>query len=197
MATSSILPFAQRQGCAATRKGREGTDEETHSFRCGRRVRPRAHPACRRVERRCGKGEQGRARTRAHDLATPLSEREAKLRQKGLEMKLKGKVAKDADVVKLGPHDYIELEREATDRIFVVIAEFGELAHAAYPVIPEAGGGALRRAAAQRDPEAEPRRRQHDLVAGGLQQDPLREHVLQPDGRVLRDAVLGPLLGRR
>jgi len=41
-------------------------------------------------------------------------------------------------VAKLPNGRYVELAQESTDRIFVVIAEFGDADHAAYPVIPEA-----------------------------------------------------------
>ena len=52
------------------------------------------------------------------------------------------------------------------------------------------------RAAAQRDPRARPQRRQLDAVEEGLRRRALRGHVLQPDGEVLRDAVVEPLLGQ-
>ena len=48
----------------------------------------------------------------------------------------------------------------------------------------------------QRDPGPRPGGRQQHPVAGRLQRGALPGHVLHPDGEVLRDAVLQPLLGQ-
>ena len=101
-------------------------------------------------------------------------------------------------------NQYVELEREGTDRIFVVLAEFG---NERYPDprftddpsfdLPDPEPLTLRRAAAQPDPRARPAHRQLHAVAARLQPGALRGHVLQPDGEVLRAPVLRPLLRRR
>ena len=66
----------------------------------------------------------------------PRSKEQRVLREKAISLKLHGKVAADAKVVKVGKGKkakYIELAREGTDRIFVVIAEFGNNRHSAFP----------------------------------------------------------------
>ena len=67
-----------------------------------------------------------------HNLGTKLSDHKAALRAKALQMKLDGKVAPDAKVVKVAKGQYVELAREATDRVFVVIAEFGNTRHVSF-----------------------------------------------------------------
>ena len=57
---------------------------------------------------------------------------------------------------------YVELARETTDQIFVILAEFGDERHPSYPdqdTDPDtAGPDPVRRSAAQRDPRAQPAR---------------------------------------
>jgi immune inhibitor A len=65
------------------------------------------------------------------NLKHPLGERQRVLRQLGVQAKLQG--AATGKVHKVGKGKYVELERENTDRIFVVIAEFGDTRHVAYP----------------------------------------------------------------
>ena len=48
------------------------------------------------------------------------------MRQKALEKRLKGDKSAQGKVAKLGKGQYVELEREGTDRIFAVIVEFGD-----------------------------------------------------------------------
>jgi immune inhibitor A len=85
-----------------------------------------------------GRGHVDEAQGLAHNLETPLSKAQSEARAKGLELLLQGKVKKGQKVAKIPNGRYVELAREDTDRIFVVIAEFGDTAHAAYPVIPAA-----------------------------------------------------------
>jgi immune inhibitor A len=77
-----------------------------------------------------------RSTLRLDNLPHPLGEQQAELRAKALEMKLEGRAS--GDVVKVGGKSggrdfYVELAREDTDRIFVVIAEFGNTRHPAFP----------------------------------------------------------------
>ena len=85
-----------------------------------------------------GRGHADDRANVGHNLETPLSKEQAANRTKGLELQLQGKVKKGEKVAKLPNGRFVELAREDTDRIFVVLAEFGDEDHAAYPVIPEA-----------------------------------------------------------
>ena len=80
-----------------------------------------------------GKGKAEEAPAQAHTLDGPLSEKRRELRQKAVEMKLAGKVKAGQKVVKIAPGQFVELTREDTDKVFVVIAEFGNTRHAAFP----------------------------------------------------------------
>jgi immune inhibitor A len=68
---------------------------------------------------------------KSDNLKHPLGERQRALRQLGLQAKLQGVAT--GKVHQVGKGKYIELERESTDKIFVVIAEFGNTRHTAYP----------------------------------------------------------------
>lgn len=74
-------------------------------------------------------GERGQS----DNLKHPLGDKQSALRQKGLEMKLRGQVKGDAKVVEVAQGQYVELAREDTDRVFVVIAEFGNTRHVSFP----------------------------------------------------------------
>ncbi|MFI2301128.1 immune inhibitor A domain-containing protein [Actinacidiphila glaucinigra] len=71
-----------------------------------------------------------------HDLKGPLSERQAAQRQQAIEQVISGKSKVEergsSDVVKLGKNKYVELAREKTDKIFVILAEFGDKSDPAY-----------------------------------------------------------------
>ncbi|MEU1617884.1 immune inhibitor A domain-containing protein [Streptomyces sp. NPDC005722] len=75
-----------------------------------------------------------------HDLKGPLSERQAAQRQQAIEQVISGKSKVEdrgaSDVVKLGKNKYVELAREKTDKIFVILAEFGNNADPAYGGTP-------------------------------------------------------------
>ena len=90
-------------------------------------------------------------------------------------MKLQGKVAADAKVAKVAKGQYVKLAQEGTDRIFVVLAEFGNTRHVVVP-------GQARRPARRRAtrstfdgplhnaiPQPDREQGQLDAVAGGLQ----------------------------
>ena len=144
----------------------------------------------------------------AHNLAGPLTKEFEARREAALEMKLRGEAK--GKVARLGKNKYVELVREKTDPVFVVIAEFGNARHSsfcdavanpappqpcAFPSdgSPQTYDGPAHNAIDR----AEPLDRQLDAVAVGLQPGSLQEHVLQPHGGVLRAAVVEPLLGRR
>ena len=65
------------------------------------------------------------------NLKGPLSARQATLRQAALQARLRGQA--NGNVVQVAKGKYVELAREKTDKIFVIIAEFGNTRHAAYP----------------------------------------------------------------
>ena len=171
-----------------------------------------------------------------HELPNPLEDKRRALREEALTQVLNGEATpteiNGSTVVQVGeqpgavdaagreaPGDapsagasraknqYVELAREATDRVFVLLVEFGDERHPDYPdqdTDPaRRGPGPLRRPAPQRDPRARPQRRQpHDLAAG-LQPGVLRRPVLRRGRRrrvvedLLREAVLGALQRRR
>ena len=68
-----------------------------------------------------------------HNFKTELNVREQQLRMKAIEMRLEGKVPKDAKVVQVAKGQYIEVAREKTDKIFVLLVEFGNRRHALWP----------------------------------------------------------------
>ncbi|MFI8183044.1 immune inhibitor A domain-containing protein [Actinacidiphila glaucinigra] len=75
-----------------------------------------------------------------HDLKGPLSDRQAAQRQQAIEQVISGKSKVEergsSDVVKLGRNKYVELAREKTDKIFVILAEFGGKTDPAYGGTP-------------------------------------------------------------
>ena len=76
-----------------------------------------------------GTGSKNVSDNRGHALA----DKQKALRQKGLEMKLRGQAQHDAKIVEVAQGQYVELARESTDKIFVVIAEFGNTRHVSFP----------------------------------------------------------------
>ena len=85
-----------------------------------------------------GTGGKGRADSKpgqAHDLRSPHQKKQDALRQKALEQVLQGK-AKSQKVMRVGDAkgggQYVELARERTDRIFVLLVEFGNTRHASF-----------------------------------------------------------------
>ena len=158
------------------------------------------------------------------ELPNPLEDKRRELRQEALTKVINGQAKPEqrngSTVVKLGTKaagakggksaksakarvdQYVELGREKTDRIFVVLAEFGNERHPDYPD-KDTGAehprpGHLRGPAAQRDPGAGPIGGQLHRLAGRLQPEALPGHVLrqrQLREEVLREAVVRPLLG--
>jgi immune inhibitor A len=60
------------------------------------------------------------------NLGSPYSEEQAERREKAQEMLLKGKIGKGTKVAQVGKGRYVQLAREDTDKIFVVLVEFGD-----------------------------------------------------------------------
>ena len=66
------------------------------------------------------------------------------MRQVALQQRLKGKKSAQDGVVKVAPGQYVQLDREGTDKIFAVLVEFGDNQYRE----PESGSSARRRTAA-------------------------------------------------
>jgi immune inhibitor A len=75
---------------------------------------------------------------RQDNLKHPLGDKQFGMRQRGLEAKLKGQAKGKVHEVAKG--QYVELAREGTDKIFVIIAEFENARHPSYP---DGGSNAL------------------------------------------------------
>ena len=70
-----------------------------------------------------GKGNTDDKASKSDNLKTPFHIKQDAMRQKGLQDKIAGKAK--GKVYEVAKGQFVELEREGTDRIFVVIAEFG------------------------------------------------------------------------
>ena len=96
----------------------------------------------------------------------------------GASLKKGGKAAKAAK------DQYVELSREKTDKVFVVLAEFGNQRHPSYPdkdhrPRPSRARRRFNGPLHQPDPAAGPQRRQLDRVAAELRQGPLPAALLR------------------
>ena len=93
------------------------------------------------------KSDTGKANSKhANDnFRSPMAIKQDAMRQKALEKRLKGDKSAQGKVAKLGKGQYVQLEREGTDRIFAVIVEFGDKQYP-NPTLP----GHRRRTAAPR-----------------------------------------------
>ena len=106
---------------------------------------------------------------RSDKLPNPLADRQAIDRQRAHEKVLSGSAtARGANqVVKLAKDRYVELAREGEDTILTVLGEFGTAQATDHPATHGSHGGDPG-PAPQRDPGAEPPRRQHDHLARRL-----------------------------
>ena len=151
--------------------------------------------------------DQGKAKSERankgtkHDFRSPMQKKYDAALKVALQDKVKGKANGKVHAVN---GQFVQLAREGTDRVFVVIAEFGNARHSSFCdpgqtcAFPPDGSAQRYNGPLHNEIDAaESRHRQLDSVAGRLQQGPLREHVLQPDVGLLRASVLEPLLGRR
>ena len=67
------------------------------------------------------------------NMRSPQAVKQDALLQKALVKKLKGDQSAQGKVARLGSGQYVNLENEGTDRVFVILAEFGDTRHSAYP----------------------------------------------------------------
>ncbi|MBA3347374.1 MAG: immune inhibitor A [Actinobacteria bacterium] len=78
-----------------------------------------------------GKKANNESKSTKHDFKSPMAKKQDALLQKGLQAKLRGKASGKVHEVAKG--QFVQLEREGTDRVFAIIAEFGDARHTAYP----------------------------------------------------------------
>jgi immune inhibitor A len=64
-----------------------------------------------------------------HVLPNPAAEKQQRALQRGLELKLAGKIAKGAKVGQVAKGQYVRFAQEGEGRIFVILAEFGNQIH--------------------------------------------------------------------
>lgn len=131
------------------------------------------------------------AEARPDELPNPLEEKRRELRDRGIDLVLQGKAVPEerngSKVVKVGEQpaaagsnqrsraagpasQYVELEREQTDRIFAVLVEFGDERHPDYP-----------------DQDTDP-----DTPGPARFDGPLRNQIPEPDRRVDNSTVWRP-----
>ena len=161
------------------------------------------------------------ADSQAHDLPGPFSKQQSAERSAALQQVVAGQATVQqigaSKVVQLGSgkgkkSKYVELGREKTDKIFTILAEFGDQVDSTTtydpdgpdgPEAPVTKYGGTAGPGAQHHRQARPGHRQQHRLAGRLQPGALPGPVLLAPartgvaGEVLREAVLGPLLGRR
>lgn len=70
------------------------------------------------------------------DLEHPLGNQQRELRAKALELKANGKIKAGVKVAQVAKGQYVELAQEGNDRVFVIIADFGNTIHASYGQAP-------------------------------------------------------------
>ena len=149
-------------------------------------------------------------------LPNPIGDKAAALREEAISGVLNGKYTPEekngSTVVKVGKVNnkdkYVELEKEGVDRIFVVLAEFGNERHPDYLDQDTDAPAPIPRRARSRStarcdnqiPEPDRSGGQLHGLARGLQPGVLPGPVLRRRRvaeELLRDAVLGPLQRRR
>src|SRR4051812_28140569 len=72
---------------------------------------------------------------RAHDLPSPLSDKQRDLRQKAVQDVVAGKKTPHGknQVVEVSEGQYVELEQEASDAIWTVLGDFSDVQHNQIP----------------------------------------------------------------
>jgi immune inhibitor A len=71
----------------------------------------------------------GEPQVRAHDLPSPLSEKQRALKATALELQAKGEIAKGAKVGQVAKGQYVELRRDGEDSIWTILGEFSDFSH--------------------------------------------------------------------
>jgi immune inhibitor A len=89
-----------------------------------------AGPAQAAPASKAGDGAATTDSSRSDNLRPPKAVKQDAMRQEALKKRLKGDKSAQGKVAKVGKGQYVELEREGTDKIFVVLVEFGD---AQYP----------------------------------------------------------------
>ena len=153
----------------------------------------------------------------SHNLPGPMTKEMEARREAAIELKLHGDAK--GGVVRLGKNKYVELVREKTDPVFVVIAEFGNTRHASFcdavdtdPAPPNpcafpsdgspqgygpTGTGKYDGPLHNQIPQPDRSVDNSTLWKADYNTRSLLQHVLRPHGGLLRAAVVEPLLGHR
>ncbi len=76
-----------------------------------------------------GKAEDAQPEHAGHNLDGPLSKRQRDRKTKAFKQLIGEKAGASNKVAKVAPGQYVELAREKTERVFVIIAEFGNTRH--------------------------------------------------------------------
>jgi immune inhibitor A len=96
-----------------------------------------AMPAAAVPDQGKSKDDNANGKSTQHDFRSPMAKKQDALLQRALQAKLAGKAKGKVHEVAKG--QFVQLEREGTDRVFVVIAEFGNTRHPAF-LDPKADG---------------------------------------------------------
>ena len=128
----------------------------------------------------------GETKHTSDNFATAKQRQRDELRQKAVAARLKGKKTAKDGVVKIPNGQSVDLALEETDRIFTVLVEFGDT-----PVPATRSSRVRRRTSSTTDvtgplhneiPEPDRTVDNTTLWQADYNRDPLRGHVLQPDG---------------
>ncbi|MEO6510438.1 MAG: immune inhibitor A domain-containing protein [Nocardioides sp.] len=84
-----------------------------------------AKPGGKAPHARSAAGPEGVKSTR-DNFGTPLMKKQDAMRQVALQQRVEGKASAQKSVVKLAKGQYVDLDNEGTDKIFVVLVEFGD-----------------------------------------------------------------------
>jgi immune inhibitor A len=91
-----------------------------------------------------GKAEEVTPVSGVHNLDGPLSKRQRERKTKALQNLISGgNQAASSQVARVAPNEYVELAREKTERVFVIIAEFGDARHI-NPIFADGGSNAVK-----------------------------------------------------
>jgi immune inhibitor A len=88
-----------------------------------------------------GKADDVVPESGVHNLDGPLSKKQREQKTKALKTAISGKEQAGSKVAKVATGEYVELAREKTERVFVIIAEFGNTRH---PDFADGGSNAVK-----------------------------------------------------